>query len=345
MAIVVVGGGAIGLLVAGRLAQAGQQVAILARSNTVGTLTHNPLTIKQAGQQSSVRGLTLATAPNELPPAFEQPELAILSVKGYDTADALPTLVALRPRLVLTLQNGLGNEEALAAQFGARQVIAGAITSSVEPEAPTALVVTKVGGIGLAPMEGDPGITRWAGLLRQAGFTVREYSNYRALKWSKVLLNMLGNATAAILDLPVDAVYADQRLVALEQRAFLEALTVMQRMGLRPVNLPRYPAAYLALAMRWLPTSLLYPLLRRLIAGGRGGKAPSLQRDLSQGRRRSEGAYLYGAIARAAHQVGVEAPVNAGLWRVLSEIASGTRPWESMRCQPERLLAAIQQTT
>ena len=44
-------------------------------------------------------------------------------------------------------------------------------------------------------------------------FDAREYADYRALKWSKALLNMLGNATAAILDMTVEQVYADPRLV------------------------------------------------------------------------------------------------------------------------------------
>lgn len=341
MSIVVVGGGAIGLLVAGRLAQAGIQVALLARPRTVQLLTAQGLSITQEGETQALR-LTAAASPADLPPGYHAPALAILCVKGYDTAAALPTLDALQPGLVLTLQNGLGNEETLAAQFGAARVLAGAITSSVEPTDEHGITVTKVGGIGLAALPAAPAPTPWAMALRKAGFTVREYADYRALKWSKVLLNMLGNATAAILDLPVDAVYADQRLIAVERRAFLEAGAVMQRLGVRPVNLPAYPAALLASLMRILPPPLLNPILRKAVAGGRGGKAPSLQRDLSAGRGRSEGAFLYGAIAEQAATIGVPAPVNAALWRVLSEIAVGTQPWSAFRHQPERLLAELE---
>jgi 2-dehydropantoate 2-reductase len=151
---------------------------------------------------------------------------------------------------------------------------------------------------------------------------------------------MLGNATAAILDMPVEAVYADDRLVALERRAFMEALAVMRRLGIRPLNLPRYPAALLALAMR-LPRALLYPVLRRAIAGGRGGKDPSLLGDLRRGSARSEGEVLYGAVAQAAASAGVAAPVNAALWRTLQAIAGRVEPWERFRHKPDELLAAV----
>ena len=152
---------------------------------------------------------------------------------------------------------------------------------------------------------------------------------------------MLGNATAAILDMSVAAVYADRRLVALERQAFCEALHVMDRLGVRPVNLPRYPAALLALAMRRAPAALLDPLLRRLIAGGRGGKTPSLHLDLARGNRRSEGDLLYGAVVRAAQQVGIAAPANRALYDTLQGIASGALVWDDFRHNPERLLAEL----
>jgi 2-dehydropantoate 2-reductase len=141
--------------------------------------------------------------------------------------------------------------------------------------------------------------------------------------------------------MPVAAVYADPRLVALERRCMLEALAVMDRLDIRPIDLPRYPAARLAFAMRTIPPALLDPLLRRLVAGGRGSKLPSLLLDLRRGNPRSEGEYLYGAVARAAVDTGMDAPVNRTLWDVLRAIATGETPWDEYRGKPERLLAAV----
>jgi 2-dehydropantoate 2-reductase len=341
MAIVVVGAGAIGLLVAGQLTDTPTNIVLLARPAAAAAIAQHRLRISQNSVVRIVNDLKVATDAAALDQYAAEPELAILCVKGYDTVSALPTLEAFQPQMVLTLQNGIGNEELLAERFGARRVISGAITSSVEVEAPGHIAVTKRGGIGLAPMDKSVDIRRWIATFSAAGFHTRLYGDYRALKWSKALLNMLGNATAAILDMSVAAVYADRRLVALERQAFCETLRVMDRLGIRPVNLPRYPAAALTLAMRHGPAALLDPLLGRLIAGGRGGKIPSLHLELARGNRRSEGDLLYGAVARAADQIGLAAPTNRVLHDTLRDLASGRLSWDDYRQNPKRLLAEV----
>ena len=343
MAIVVVGAGAIGLLVAGQLADSGQPTILLARPAVAATIEQQRLRVMQDGVLHVAETLVTITDPAALGRQDHPPERAILCVKAYDTAGALPTLAALNPRAVLTLQNGIGNEEILADCFGAGRVIGGAITSSVEMAAPGRVEVAKRGGIGVAAMapEARPATVRALEALRGAGYDAREYGDYRALKWSKALLNMLGNATAAILDMPVERIYADARLIELERRGFLEALAVMGRLGIAPVSLPRYPVRLLAAAMRHMPAALLNPVLRRKIAGGRGGKPPSLQLALAQGNPRSEGEFLYGAVARAGAAAGVETPVNRVLWDTLQAIASGAVAWDTYRGKPEQLLQAV----
>lgn len=343
MAIVVVGGGAIGLQVAGRLTLAGTEpTALLARPTSVAALANAPLRIgfPDGGQQVT---LMAAADPVDLPAACRRPNLAILCVKGYDTPGAIATLRDLEPRQVLSLQNGIGNEEQLVEAFGLTRVIAGAITTSVEIPSPTEIVITRLGGVGLAPMDPATDLARWLAAFSAAGFPTRRYDDPRALKWSKALLNMLGNALAAILDMPVAQIYADNRLIDVDLRAVREALAVMARMGARPVNLPGYPAATIARISAFLPDLALRPLMRRLVGGGRGGKEPSLLRDLRAGRQRSEGEFLYGAVAAEAAARGVPAPVNATLWRILDGIARGDLSWNEYRGQPERLLAAIGQ--
>jgi 2-dehydropantoate 2-reductase len=335
--IVVVGGGAIGQLVAGRLAQAGQAAALLGRASTVVALRHKPLMITEGKQTTQVVGLLVGDAPAELA-AHGPVELAVLTVKAYDTPGALPTLDALNPQQILTLQNGIGNEELLRDRFGAARVLSGAITSSVVSDAPGRISVTKSGGIGLAALPGGPSAAPWAAALQAAGFVVQHYHDYRALKWSKALLNMLSNASSAILAMPPDAIYADARLFALERQAQLEALAVMDRLGIVPVDLPRYPAARLAWAMRYLPPALSRPVLRRLVAGGRGGKMPSLYYDLERGRTRSEGEQLYGAVADTARRLGLPAPANQRLWGTLKRIIGGEMAWDAFKGQPEQLL-------
>jgi 2-dehydropantoate 2-reductase len=343
--IVVVGAGAIGLLVAGRTARSSQRTVLLARPRVGEAIAQHGLRVLEDGTLHIAEGLVTIADAAELPAEDRNPELAILSVKGYDTEGALPTLAALNPQFIMTLQNGLGNEELLAERFGAARILSGAITIPVEIEAPGRIAVARRGGIGIAPMRpsGRQAAAWAASALRRAAFEVREFADYRALKWSKALLNILGNATAAILDQPLSEVFADKRMVDLERRAFLEALAVMDRRGIRPVNLPRHAVATLATAVRRMPPAVIDPLLRRLIAGGRGNKPPSLHLDLARGNPRSEGAFLYGAIAHAADEAGVDAPVNHALWEILQAIVSGEVPWDEFRRQPERLLETIEE--
>ncbi|MEI8166960.1 MAG: 2-dehydropantoate 2-reductase [Chloroflexales bacterium] len=340
MAIVVVGGGAIGLQVAGRLALGGVPSALLARPSSVAALAAAALRLSSPDGVREVR-IEAVASPADLLASYRCPALAVLCVKGYDTPDAIKTLQALAPQRILTLQNGIGNEEQLVAAFGSTRVIAGVITTSVEAPSPTQVVITKLGGVGLAPVDPTTEVAPWVAAFTAAGFPVKTYGDYRALKWSKALLNMLGNAQAAILDLKVPQIYADARLLDLDLRAAREALAVMAHIGARPLNLPGYPAATVALLARFLPTTALRLLLRRLVGGGRGGKDPSLLRDLRAGRTRSEGEQLYGAVAAEAVARGVPAPVNAALWRVLGGIVRGEVAWATYRGQPERLLAEV----
>ena len=314
------GAGAVGTLVGGCLARAGNPVALVGRPAHVDAVNGNGLLMLRPGappQRVPVRGYSsLAQA---LAAGFD-PQLVLLTVKGFDTPAAITDLRALPPEaVVLTLQNGIGNEELLAQALGAGRTISGCITLSVGLPEPGAVQLHSArGGIGLAPLAAD--VAPVAALLREAGFTVQTYPDYRALKWSKLLLNMLGNAVCAVLDLPPEEVFRDRALCALERAAFLEALAVMRAQGIRPVDLPGFPVRLLSLLFRLLPPALLSRLLARRLGSGRGDKMPSLWIDLQKGRPRSEAAQLNGAVAARGKELGVRTPVNSRIMSALSEI-------------------------
>ncbi len=344
MTIVVAGGGAIGLMIAGQLAHAGQRVALLGRERTASIFGTQPLHIQYRHETITVPLPHVVADPANLRADYHQPDLAIVCVKGYDTATLLPALQALQPAQVLSLQNGVGHEATLAAAFGDTRVLAGVVTSSVQLEAPDLLLITKRGGIGLADLARSDTLPRaaaWAMVLGETGTPVRFYDDARGLKWSKLLLNMLGNAIPAILDLDVEAVYRDPRLIDLELQALQEAVQVVSRQRIPLYDLPGYRVTQLAWAVQHLPTRALRPVLGHLVASGRGGKQPSLRLDLQRGRTRTEGEYLYGAVVEAARPVHSYVPVNTALARTLHEIASGVQDWNGYRHQPDRLLAAV----
>jgi 2-dehydropantoate 2-reductase len=178
--------------------------------------------------------------------------------------------------------------------------------------------------------------------LRQASFDrVTVYADHQAIKWSKLLLNILSNALPTILDMPPGKVYAQRPLFDLERAVFREALAVMRGLGLRPVPLPGYPVPLFAWGMDRLPSAVLHPLFRQLIVSGRGGKTPSLHLDLLKGKPKSEVDFLNGAVVRYARRIGLPVPVNQALHRTLKAIVSGEAPWAEFRRQPGKLLAQV----
>jgi 2-dehydropantoate 2-reductase len=271
-------------------------------------------------------------------------ELALVTVKAYDTPGAIETLRrALRDAsatTIVTPQNGVGNEELLAAAFGAENVVAAALTVPVERNASGKGVAAKGGGIAFAPV-GSSSAHNW--LLAAFGATALPtvaVTDYRALKWSKLALNVVANAACAILDvLPERLVHWDA-IFRLEIHAIREVRATMKALGVRSIDLPRYPVRALQ-RVATLPSPVARPLLASRIAAARGEKPPSLLLDLRGAKHRTEVEFLNGAVARAAREAGVRAPVNTAYARIVSDIAHMPQLWAKYRERPAALLAEV----
>ncbi|MEK7327546.1 MAG: ketopantoate reductase C-terminal domain-containing protein [Chloroflexota bacterium] len=161
------------------------------------------------------------------------------------------------------------------------------------------------------------------------------------MKWTKLLTNLMGNATAAICDVSTEEVFTHPGLYAIEVGALKEAMAVMNAKGLAAVALPHSPTLQLAFALQYLPPKLYQPAFRRALAGGRGNKKPSLHLDLSAGKTRTEVSYLNGAVARHAEAIGLQAPVNRALAETLEGIAERKVAWEEYRGRPDKLALEI----
>jgi 2-dehydropantoate 2-reductase len=165
------------------------------------------------------------------------------------------------------------------------------------------------------------------------------------MKWSKLLLNIVNNASSAILNQPPARIIGQPELFDLEIEALREAVAVMRACGIGAVSLPGYPVAWLArlVSASWLPAPLKRTILRPFMLSGRGTKMPSLQIDLAAGRSSSEIGVLNGAIVRAGQQAGIPTPVNQALTEILSCLVSGEVAWAAYQDQPARLLEAVAQ--
>jgi 2-dehydropantoate 2-reductase len=360
MRVLVFGAGAIGSLLGYRLATAGHDVTLVGRSGYVRAVEQRGLILEEGDVRSAhpagagrstgagVPGLAVypasAESLSDLPANQRYWDLALITVKVHDTIDAAralgPYLAPNTP--VLIVQNGVGGEELARAVLAQAALISGVLTLSVSVLEPSHIrLETSRGGLSLAPTKVGQDVGPWAALFAAAGLRMATYTDYHAMKWTKLLLNIQANAIPAILDMAPGDVYAHPALFVLERAAFREALAVMRALHLKVVSFPNYPVPLLAWAMQYLPTVLLRPLLIRLVASGRGDKKPSLQMDLADGRQQSEALYLNGAVVSYAERLGVQTPVNCVLVDTLLGIAAGRIRWGEFRGQPEKLLRGI----
>jgi 2-dehydropantoate 2-reductase len=339
MQILCYGAGAVGSLVGGRLALGTDaEVTLLARRAHVAAIRTRGLGIETPEGVAVCKHIDSITSLDDLRAA---PDVVVLTVKAYQTAEALADLATVLRggARVLSLQNGVGNEEEIAGVVGADRTVSGAVTLSVStPRAGDVRQNTAGGGIALAPVRGGSRVNDLAVLLGRGGFRTEAYPDYRAVKWSKLLLNILANAGAAVLDMTPAEIAADPRSFAVERAAFLEAVRVMRGLGLTPVPLPGYPVPLLARVMAG-PTALARIIVGRRLGGGRGSKMPSLWEDLQRGRDRSEVDVLNGAVVREGVRLGIPTPVNAAVTEALLALARGQRDRREFRRKPDALLA------
>ncbi len=133
-------------------------------------------------------------------------DLLLLFTKGIHSAAAIRSVAHLaeaRP-IALTLQNGIGNADLLAAGFGAGQVLMGTAHVPADLTGPASVVThgfghLDLGGFTAAGHDLAPAV---AALLRKAGFDTHVASDINAAVWEKVAFNAALNAVAMICQVP-----------------------------------------------------------------------------------------------------------------------------------------------
>lgn len=344
MDILVVGAGAIGSLIGGSLLGAGHRVFFKDRAEVVQILKSDGFNLHWPNGQSRHFLPEAIDSLDALEEGFV-PEVVIVTVKSFDTEAAVADLVGkLAPQTrLLSPQNGVGNEETLQALFPAQAIIAGSITLPVAvPEAGTVTVTKNKGGLGLAPVSAGVEVNEVAEALRQAGFRVMVCSNYKSLKWSKLLMNTVCNAIPAILDMPPGPALANPRIFDLELDSMREIFAVMRALDIPPLSLPSYPVPLLENVLALLPNAALRLLLRPVLVGSRGDKLPSLLIDMRKARTQSEVNVLNKMAASYGQKTGVRTPVNEAVSRLLNEIIQGRVDWSIYRHNPPALCEYIE---
>ncbi|MBI3457168.1 MAG: 2-dehydropantoate 2-reductase [Candidatus Rokubacteria bacterium] len=190
MRIAVMGAGGMGGYFGGRLARAGEAVAFVARGEHLRAIQGRGLTVRSVAGDFSVTALA-TDDPRRVPELIGPVDLVLFCVKSYDTEGAAE---ALRPFLgpdtaVLTLQNGVVNEETLARRLGPERVLGGLVYGFAVIDAPGVIHHTQGGQIIFGELDGtvSPRASRFLEAGRKAGFPIELSTDVRRALWEKYL--------------------------------------------------------------------------------------------------------------------------------------------------------------
>jgi len=258
------------------------------------------------------RGLVLGDGPAERRVAIAatteisevgKADLVLVLVDSNATAAVAPLVPNLLAAdgVALTLQNGIGNVEALAAALGPERVIAGSTFNSAAFVGPGHVHHTNVGPTVIGRLDGrlTDRVRDLAGQLTEAGFPTDVSDNAIGHIWAKFVLNCALNPVAALTGLRSGEIVRHPPTALLLERLLDEILAVVAAKGIRLPD-PNLRAHVLDHAFERY-------------------NRPSMLQHVESGRR-TEIESLNGALVREARSVGLAVPYNEAIWAAVSGI-------------------------
>ena len=218
MKIGIVGTGALGGWYAALLAQAGHEVHCLARSDFE-VILKNGLTIRNQGQERIVRVAAASADAASIGPC----DLIVVTIKSTSN-HALPALVTplLGPAtVVVTLQNGMGNVEALAKLLPVERIVAGLCFVCITRLAPAVIDTTLAGYVRMAAATGpiNAAVETCVATFAGASVDCQAETSLEAVLWKKLCWNIPFNGLSiAGGSITTDLILADP---ALNERAYV----------------------------------------------------------------------------------------------------------------------------
>jgi 2-dehydropantoate 2-reductase len=306
MRFVVVGAGAVGGVVGGRLAQHGHQVVLVARGDHGTATAADGLLVRSPDDEVRVH-VPVVAHPGEL--TLTDDDVVLLAVKGQDTAGALEGLAHGPGDLAIAcLQNGVDNERmvlrrtpnayAVPVMLPATHLEPGVVEVSCAP-------VSGILDVGRYPRGIDDRAEAISAAFATSTFSSLPQADVMRFKWSKLLMN-LGNA----LEAAVGPIGRDSELYA---RARAEGEAVLQAAGIDVASLAEDAERRGDLIT-----------MRRVDGRRRGGG--STWQSLARGTGRVETDLLNGEIVLQGRLHGVPTPVNELLQQVANDLARSGAP-------------------
>jgi 2-dehydropantoate 2-reductase len=229
--IAVVGSGAVGCYYGGLLARAGCDVHFLMRSNLAAVQSAG-LTIRTRGTVLHIDDVHAAASTQDIGPC----DLVIIALKATVNGaleEHLPPLLGART-ILLTLQNGLGNEEFLAQRWGAERILGGLCFVCLNRTAPGVIEHFDHGSLSIGEYQrpSAPRTHAVAKLFSEAGVETRVVENLLTERWRKLVWNIPFNGLSiAAGGVTVADVLHDEGLRNLARNLMDEVLDAARRLG------------------------------------------------------------------------------------------------------------------
>jgi 2-dehydropantoate 2-reductase len=293
MRVGIIGAGAMGTFFAYALAQREEVTLLDARFELTDAIARHGVTVNN-GPARKVRA-------TQDPALLHTSGALFIFVKAHDTLQALrPFTGRLDPStLIVSLQNGLGNEEAIKTALGAHiSLVLGITNESCVSLAPgrsrrTGVGTTVVGSGGAS----QTAVHSIETMLEDAGLSASVVYDIRPHLWGKLIANAAINPTAALLDQKNAIVTSDGDAAKLAQALTLEGAAVARELK---INLPfDDPWEYVC-----------------GVAEANADTYNTMTIDLSTGRR-TEIEQINGAIVAAGKRIGVQTPCNETLLHLM----------------------------
>ena len=335
MKLGVMGAGAIGCWVGGRLAAASADVVFVGRPRIRDELAQHDLVTIDLGGESRRAAKERVVVSTEAA-ALADRDVVLVAVKSAQTAEVARSLASIAPRgaLVVSLQNGLRNAEVLRAGLPDHVVLGAIVGFNVVQKGPGIFRQATAGSI-ILENKGDPRVAALAGTLQSAGIEVERVTDVRAHQWAKLIMN-LNNAVSALSDAPSrDLVFVAgyRRIVA---AIVSEAVSVMRAARVKPARLRGIPVHLFPIILR-LPTPLVKLVARAQLRIDPDARS-SMWEDLARGRL-TEVEDLNGEIVRLAESCGAAAPLNRRIVELVHDVEA--KRAGSPRLSPDALSTAL----
>lgn len=231
MRIAVVGAGALGLYYGALLQRGGNDVVFLLRRD-YDAITSSGLTVKSINGDFHLDRVSGALTPGEIGVV----DLVLVGLKTTANSyfsELISPLVG-EGTYILTLQNGLGNEETLAELFGADRIIGGVAFLCSNRGEPGVVEHLGAGRIEIGAFSGasERFITLLADTFTAAGVDCRVVSDLMLARWKKLVWNIPFNTLSSLMDISVDRLLANRYTRKLLREIMIEVIDAANAQGL-----------------------------------------------------------------------------------------------------------------